>query len=298
VVGTAAITLRSDKRGFDHSSPPFDHLRGVHPLAAVRSGREPTGHARHQLYAARDARTAANVLVKVTTKPGLVYEQNLANETVTLETINRELRDSRYFPLLIEHGRLADGRIFVVMSLFEEFPLATTVGAERLPERLVGQLRTAIEVATALEQLHGLQIFHVDLNPMNILYRAERGRPVIRIVDFESSYDVARHAQGTAYQPPTTPSYSAPEVADHAPDARADVFSLGAVLYTLIAGFGWTWQGEAGAQVESDHSLDADLKAILLRAVDGNPDRRFASMEQFRTALGGYLERIWPGRAW
>jgi len=40
---------------------------------------------------------------------------------------------------------------------------------------------------------------------MNILYRAEKGQPVIRIVDFESSYEAARHSGGPFYNPPTTP---------------------------------------------------------------------------------------------
>ena len=52
-------------------------------------------------------------VIKVTTKPGLVYEQNLTNEFATLSTVNRELPDSRYFPRLWDHGRLTDGRVFL-----------------------------------------------------------------------------------------------------------------------------------------------------------------------------------------
>ena len=80
-------------------------------------------------------------------------EHNLANEIATLSTINRELPDSRYFPLLWDHGRLADGRVFLIMSLFDEWPLATTIGPERMPDRLVAHLRTSLEVATAVASL-------------------------------------------------------------------------------------------------------------------------------------------------
>ena len=118
-----------------------------------------------------------------------------------------------------------------------------------MPGRTVTHLRTAIEIGKALIELHGLKIWHVDLNPMNILYRWEGGRPVIRIVDFESSYEVARHAEGVFYSPPTTTGYTAPEVSRRAPDARSDVFSLGAVLYTMLAGYHWTWDGDAGRSV-------------------------------------------------
>src|SRR5688500_19203652 len=125
------------------------------------------------------------------------------------------------------------------MSLFDESPLGTTIGPERLPHRLVAHLRTSLEVARALADLHQLQIFHVDLNPMNILYRVAEGRPVIRIVDFESSYEVARHSNGVTYNPPITPGFAAPElVHGRPPDGRADASSLGAVLYTLLAGYG------------------------------------------------------------
>ena len=174
----------------DCKSPPFDQFRSIHRLAVARSGHASGEHARHQLYVARDKRSRANVLIKVTSKPGLVYEQDLTNEIASLSTINRELPDSRYFPVLGEHGRLRDGRAYLTMSCFDEWPLATTIGSERIPARQVAHLRTTIEVAKAVAELHGLKIWHVDLNPMNILCRWESGKPVIRIVDFESSYEV------------------------------------------------------------------------------------------------------------
>jgi len=292
------IASRSDRLDIDTASAPFDRLRGIHPLASDRSGRAADNHARHQLYAARDTDTSAGVLVKVTSKPGLVYEQNLANEAASLSTIKRELPTCPYFPDLIDHGRLADGRMYLVMSLFEEFPLATTIGTEPLPDRMVRHLRTTLEVTQALTALHRLPIFHVDLNPMNILSRREKENPIIRIVDFESSYEPARHAHGTFYNPPTTPGYSAPETSHQPPDARSDIFSLGAVLYTMIAGFAWSWEGDIGTRAEADRDMDSELREIVLRAVDPDPARRYESVEPFRDAIAAYLERIWPGRSW
>src|SRR4029434_6317908 len=100
--------------------------RSINRLSTARSGRASWEHARHQLYVAHDKRTRARVLIKVTSKPGLVYERDLTNEIASLSTINRELPDSRYFPLLEEHGRLRDGRVYLTMSCFDEWPLATT----------------------------------------------------------------------------------------------------------------------------------------------------------------------------
>jgi serine/threonine protein kinase len=129
------------------------------------------------------------------------------------------------------------------------------------------------------------------------LYRAGRGRPVTRIVDFESSYEVARHAKGGVYNPPTTPGFCAPEVGDQVPDGRSDVFSLGAVLYTMIAGYGWTWDADLSGHITSDVEIDSDLKIILLRAVAREVERRYQSVQELRAALADYLESIWPGRS-
>lgn len=279
-------------------SAPFDRFTSVQRLAPDRSGHASVEHARHQLYVGRDKRTRADALIKVITKPGLVYEHNLTNEISTLSTINRELPDSQYFPSLWDHGRLPDGRIFVIMSLFAEWPLATTIGPERMPHQLVSRLRTSLEVATALGDLHRIRVFHVDLNPMNILYRSDHGSSVIRIVDFESSYEVSRHSTGAVYNPPTTPGFCAPEVNDRAPDGRADVFSLGAVLYTMIAGYGWTWDADLSRHIAADADLDDDLRRILLLSVERDADRRYQSVQDLRAALAGYLESIWPGRSW
>ena len=289
---------RRDTLDPELQSLSFARLRNIRRLGPDRSGHASIEHVRHQLYAARDTQTRSNVLIKVTSKPGLIYQHNLTNEIATLTTINRELPDSRVFPVLWDHGTLRDGRVFLLMSLFDEWPLATTIGPERVPSRLVAHLRTVLAVGRALADLHALQIFHVDLNPMNILFRWETGGPVIRIVDFESSYEVSRHAAGEPYNPPTTSGFTAPEVGKQDPDRRSDIFSLGAVLYTLLAGYGWSWGTELGTAVAGDTEVDADLKAVLVKASQPDPAARFDSMQEFGTALGTYLESIWPGRSW
>jgi serine/threonine protein kinase len=286
------LMSKSESLGVDRDSPPFDQFSSLHWLASNRRGRDSMDHARHHLYVGRHRQRRVSLLVKVTARPGIVYEENLVNEIATLTTINRELPESPYFPFLEEQGRLADGRLYLTMSLFDELPLAASIGPERLPHRLVAHVRAAFEVAAALMELHRLRIFHVDLNPMNILYRTERERPIIRIVDFESSYEVARHGAGTFYNPPTSPAFTAPEIPGKTPDARSDLYSLGAVLYTMRAGFHWTWAGDVRAAVAADGELDSELKSILLRAVDLQPDRRYASVADFQVALGGYLARV------
>lgn len=278
----------------DLAAAPFDRFSTVQRLGADRRGHA-AEHARHQLFVGRDRQTRQSVLVKLATRPGKVYQSDLENEIETLAAINRALPESRYFPVLYDHGYRKDGRIYLVTTFFDELPLVASIGSEWVPGRLVAHLRTALEVVKAVAALHALQIFHVDLNPMNILSRVEKGRPIVRIVDFESSYDAARHGAGVFYSPPTTTGYSAPEVAEQSPSARADVFSLGAVLYTMLAGYHWA-SGEPRSRIEQDRDLDPELKDILLTAMAATPDGRYESAKRFGSALDAYLERIWPGR--
>src|SRR4029079_9430773 len=135
--------------------------------------------------------------------------------------------------------------------------------------------RTALEIAKALGELHGLKIYHADLNPMNVLLRMEHGMPLVSIINVDSSYEWERHSTGAFYDPPNTPGYSAPEISRQAPDARSDVFSLGAVLYTMLAGYKWTSGADVRGCVDGDEELDPDLKGILIGAVDPNPDNRY-----------------------
>lgn len=287
---------RSDRSDIDLSAPPFDRLKGVRVLGTNRSGRDSTEHARHQLYVGRDRATSAQMLVKVTTRPGLVYERNLANEADVLAAVNRQLPTSKRFPVVLDRGRLRDSRLYLVTYLFEEFALAMSIADERMPSRRFDHLHAALAIAHALVELHSLPVYHVDLNPMNILYRSERGIPIIRIVDFESAYDPAQHAADSFYDPPTTPNYSAPEVGHQRPDARADIYSLGAVLYTMLAGFGWTWQSDAHASIDADRELDPPLRTLLLKMTAPTPARRYATAEQVRDELTRYIDRTFPGR--
>jgi hypothetical protein len=52
------------------------------------------------------------------------------------------------------------------------------------------------------------------------------------------------------------------------------------------------------AGIECDVEIDADLRTILLTAVEGDVDRRYQSIEETSAALAAYLESIWPGRSW
>src|SRR6188768_1231111 len=92
--------------GIDGKAPPFDQFTNLRWIDPERNAHRSPEHVRHQLYVAWFKRNPVNVLIKVASRPGAVYQQDLRNEISTLTTIRDGLPDSRYFPFLHDSGEL------------------------------------------------------------------------------------------------------------------------------------------------------------------------------------------------
>jgi serine/threonine-protein kinase len=151
------------------------------------------------------------------------------------------------------------------------------------------------EVARALHYAHGQGVVHSDIVPGNILLKSD-GRP--KLADF----GIAR-ILGEAGQPGVTagtPVYMSPEQAaalGERIDGRSDVYSLGAVLYEAATGRP-PFSGRATLEIlekvlktrppaprEVDPSVDPGLEAVILRAMEKDPDRRYPTAGAFAAAL-------------
>ncbi|MCA1735487.1 MAG: serine/threonine protein kinase [Actinobacteria bacterium] len=159
---------------------------------------------------------------------------------------------------IFDSGSDADGP-FLVMELIEG-PTLAAVGANLDPAQI---LEASAQVADALATVHAAGIVHRDVKPANILM-SERGP---QLTDF----GIARSADGTSglTLPGTvlaTPSFAAPEVLAGAdPTPASDVFSLGVIVYSLLAGrppFTGTDRDEPPPPL-GDPALDALLAATL-----------------------------------
>src|SRR5581483_1506522 len=130
----------------------------------------------------------------------------------------------------------ADGLLYYVMPFIEGESLRHRLEREKqLP--VDEAVRIAVAVANALDYAHGHGVIHRDLKPENILL--QHGQPVV--ADFGIALAVSNAGGARVTQTGLslgTPQYMSPEQAtgDRLVDARTDVYSMGAVLYEMLAG--------------------------------------------------------------
>jgi class 3 adenylate cyclase len=196
-----------------------------------------------------------------------------------------------------------DGLHYITLAFVEGEPLSALLPA------LVGQPRRCAElvrlVALAMEEAHRLGIIHRDLKPSNIML-TPRDDPVI--MDFGLARQVSDCKQTNQGEILGTPAYMSPEQAVGDVSAMgpcSDIYSLGVILYELLAGR-VPFQGPTTAvlvQLVSDTpptpstyrpDVDLALEAICLRAMARQPAHRFASMKALAMALTDYLQGNHP----
>ena len=161
-----------------------------------------------------------------------------------------QLYADRHIVQLLQVGWDADPPYYV-MEYLEGGSLADRLKKGPIP--VVEAVRIFREVGEALVYVHGKAILHCDLKPANVLLD---GRGRARLVDFGQARlgSEAGPALGTLF-------YMAPEQTDpHAiPDARWDVYALGALLYTMLTGRPPYASEEAARQLETSDTVSDRL---------------------------------------
>ena len=192
-------------------------------LAAEPSPSLPSGYAPERELARRDG--VRVVLARRGSQRVVLRLEASGCETLAELAALAALRHPGLAPL-VDHGPLPGGGRFVAREWVDGRPLSEV--ARSLAPEQVG--RTVARLAQALAHVHEAGFVHGDLKPDNVLVRAD-GRSVL--VDFGLA---RRAAQGAAAAPSGSLFYVAPEVLLGRPaDARADLFSLGALLVALLA---------------------------------------------------------------
>ncbi len=231
---------------------------------------------------------------------------------------------------LYDGGTTEDGRPFLVMELVDGLPLDEHCDRHQLP--VDARLGLFLRVCAAVQHAHQNLLVHRDLKPANILVNAE-GEP--RLLDFGIAKQLAPEGAEISSLTRTgsrvmTPSYASPEQVRGEPVTTAtDVYSLGVLLYELLAGrspygaaSGLPYEIErAICELEPERpsqavsrpgepppeaiarargasltalrrKLQGDLDTIVLTALRKDPARRYASAAKLAADLENHLRHL------
>jgi serine/threonine-protein kinase len=175
----------------------------------------------------------------------------------------------------------------------------------------------ARQVLSALGAAHGAGIVHRDIKPENVFLHDPPGGPrIVKVLDFGVAR-VLPGASGASPRPlvnPTetgvvigTPRFLSPEGAvGRRVDERADIYAVGLTLYEMLAGRGPFDHLESDFLVATAHAsnqpeapshyaerpIPPELDRAVLKALDKNPERRFASAAEFDQTLAEIAMRL------
>jgi HEAT repeat protein/tRNA A-37 threonylcarbamoyl transferase component Bud32 len=192
------------------------------------------------------------------------------------------------------------GNYAISMEYFPSHTLGSEIVGEK-PLELKQAVRYGIDIATGMTVAHQAGIVHRDLKPANILIDDTH---LLKIVDFGVA---AAQKEGDTQLTKTgyvigSPKYMAPEqILGKKVDERADVYSLGVIMYEMVTGVPpysrgdhmsvmyQHVQGKAKAAIEINKALPQELSDIISKAMSVDKNKRFQSMDEMRLALEKHL---------
>jgi serine/threonine protein kinase/tetratricopeptide (TPR) repeat protein len=173
-------------------------------------------------------------------KPGMDTEQAIARFEAERQAL--ALMDHPNIARVLDGGTTSVGRLYFVMDLVKGVPIPRYCDEHHLTPRQ--RLELFIPVCQAVQHAHQKGIIHRDLKPSNVLVALYDGKPVPKVIDFGLA-----KAAGQSLTDKTlvtgfgaivgTLEYMSPEQAEinqRDIDTRSDVYSLGVLLYELLAG--------------------------------------------------------------
>jgi len=206
--------------------------------------------------------------------------------------------------------RLEGGAPYIVMEYLEGSDLSRLV-EEAGPLKVEDAVEYVVQACEAIAAAHALGIVHRDLKPANLfLARTGDGRACVKVLDF----GISKIAENTAGSPRGltstsaimgTPCFMSPEQlrSTRDVDARADIWSIGAILHALLTGDP-PYDGESNADVSAKIIRDAptpirqlrpdvpkEIEDVILRCLEKEPSKRFADVAELAHALAAVTQR-------
>ncbi len=268
------------------------------------------------VYRARDEQLDRDVALKV-----------LPSGTLSDDTARRHFRKEAMALAKLNHPNIEtvyefgtqDGIDFLVMEYVPGKTLADRLRGGTLPEKDLVAL--GIQIAAALEEAHERGIVHRDLKPANIAI-TEKGRA--KILDFGLAKLLRPVEEGTTLTltdsraAAGTLPYMPPEQLTGEPvDARADIYTIGAVLYEMATARRAYPEEQTSRLIDAilhqppvapralNSRISTGLETIILKCLDKDPDRRYQSATELLVDLrrlplssSGYIPPPPPTSVW
>ena len=257
-----------------------------------------------QVYLARDARLERVVALKRVVR-------GVADDPVARARVLREARaaGSLTHPSIAQVYDVIDdsGALVIVMEYVEGMSLRDRL--EQGPCGVTESIRICMTVADALGHAHAAGVVHCDIKPANIQLLPSGG---VKILDFGIARRfAARPSQTTEAQGGVagTPGYMSPEQAlGRTLDQRSDLFSLGVVLFEMLAGKRAFDAGGGPRWFDAVYALLGNtpdysqlgpnapnaLREAITRVLQWDPAARFQNAGEFQQALSAVLHEVEP----
>ena len=189
---------------------------------------------------------------------------------------------------------------YLVMELISGITLKQYIDRKKtVPWKQV--VHFARQIADALQHAHEHGIIHRDIKPMNIML-LQNGTTKVADFGIAAFENEIRETRGQAVG---SLHYIAPEqLRGGRADARGDVYSLGVTMYEMLTGYK-PYTGETPTDIlkkQSSNSLlpvrafdvdvPSELEDIVLRAMDTNPDSRYQTAKDLKTALNTFANKV------
>ncbi len=206
---------------------------------------------------------------------------------------------------ITDFGQTDDRLVYLVMEYVAGRSLLRVIGDEA-PFEPFRALHIAEQTASALGRAHQMGIVHRDLKPENILLtRRGDDDDFVKLLDFGIAKILDAPSLTASQQIFGTPGYIAPEyIQSTSIDGRADLYSLGVLLYEMVTGslpFDYEYPGDLLvkhvteppiAPSRRDPSVPPALEALVLRALEKEPSRRFRDAYHFLEELRRVREHV------